>query len=615
MKNYKFDKKLLDMLPHSVVVLDPGGKLVFTNDLFEKEFAYCREGCEDFDEFLDKKFVGSNYYEVVKGHWKEYKKLRIGFSDAYRGLNGDHETGIYKYTFATYDESLTLVYIENITKYKQTLNDLVSSEERYRALSDASNDAVFITDNDRILEVNRASVEMFKYNYDDLLGKPFFDLIAIESKNHVIKNLMKGYEKAFEVSGIKKDYNKFPISLRTKVLDYKGKRLRVIIVNDLSELRNAEDSLRREGALVEGIMNSIPDLVFIKNFYNEFVECNDAFLDFVGKTRDGIVGQKKLDGLSFEVNKDFLNLNDSFFLSDETSIREEIDVFPSTGGKMILDVVKNIYRSPNGEFLGVIGVCRDITMINDAKEEILNAYKVKSEFLANISHEIRTPMNGIMGMTQLMETTKLNAEQKEYVKVIKNSSSSLLDIIDAIISISNIRSGSITLDEFRFDLSKLVSEIAKMFSYKAEAKNIEFNLNLDENVPQFIYGDPEKIKQIIEPLLSNAVKFTDQGSVEFSVRLAGAASSIVNVDRDMVSLKFLIQDTGIGLKEHVFDELKNPFTQGDASSTRVYGGTGAGLTISSELIKLLGGNLVMTPDYESGTSFEFEITYMVDRKI
>lgn len=238
------------------------------------------------------------------------------------------------------------------------------------------------------------------------------------------------------------------------------------------------------------------------------------------------------------------------------------------------------------------------------QEAILSATRAaaKSDFLARMSHEIRTPMNGIIGMLNMLENTSLSDEQRKYLDITHSASNSLLHIINDILDYSKIEAGKVTLENIAFDPVKEVQRIAGIIQPQAEQKNLWFRLYFDERIPAMVSGDPNRLAQILVNLLSNALKFTEQGEIrlEVSVRSAG---------KNKVLLNFLVSDTGIGISQEQQRKLFTAFTQADSRITRIYGGSGLGLTICKELSQLMGGHLHLSSQPGNGTSVQVSLPF------
>ena len=233
---------------------------------------------------------------------------------------------------------------------------------------------------------------------------------------------------------------------------------------------------------------------------------------------------------------------------------------------------------------------------NEQRDNAINAAKVKAEFLANMSHEIRTPLNGILGFVELLEETIKDKKSKEYLEIIDNSSHHLMGVIDDVLDFSKIESGKLNLDEHDFEPKKEFQSIRNLFEAKSSQKNISLHLNINKNVPDVLYSDPLRIKQIISNLVSNAIKFTGDGK-----------NIYINISYEKTSLTLSVRDEGIGIASDKLEYIFEAFNQEDTSTTRQYGGTGLGLSISMELVSLLGGTLNVKSFPGEGSEFYFSI--------
>jgi len=238
---------------------------------------------------------------------------------------------------------------------------------------------------------------------------------------------------------------------------------------------------------------------------------------------------------------------------------------------------------------------RNETLLARAAQE---ANRAKSSFLANMSHEIRTPMNGVISMTDLALDTELTAEQREYLEIVKASADSLLVLIDDILDFSKIEAGKLNIDPVPFLLHKTLTDLVKPLSVRAQQKGLELTCQIRRGVPTVVVADPVRLRQVITNLLGNAVKFTQKGSVTLHVETESA-------QHGSAKLHFAVIDTGVGIPRDKQSLIFDAFSQAESSTTRRFGGTGLGLTISARLVEMMGGEIWVESEAGRGSTFHF----------
>jgi signal transduction histidine kinase/CheY-like chemotaxis protein/HPt (histidine-containing phosphotransfer) domain-containing protein len=244
------------------------------------------------------------------------------------------------------------------------------------------------------------------------------------------------------------------------------------------------------------------------------------------------------------------------------------------------------------------------TEAEEARSEAEEANRTKSQFLANMSHEIRTPLNAVIGMADMIATTNLEANQREYVHIIRSSARSLLELINDILDVSKIEAGKLELECIAFELRGVLEEVSDLFLEKVAESEIELIMNVDSAVPNWVMSDPLRLRQVMVNLTANAFKFTQQGEIEIKVEEIERSDGVSQ-------LRFEVRDTGIGIPEKARKLLFESFTQADGSTTRKYGGTGLGLTISRNIVQLMGGQIHVESEEGQGSSFIFTVPFQL----
>jgi two-component system sensor histidine kinase/response regulator len=494
------------------------------------------------------------------------------------------------------------------------------------AATESTADGILVVDNKgKILAANRKFAEIWKIPecilalHDDnkALAWAMSQLRDPESFETKVRELYADPEALSDDAIEFKDGRL--IQRHSKPLRVAGKVFgRVWGFGDVSWRVRAEEALARERNLLHTLVEALPDYIYVKDADSRFLLVNGPGARMMGAPSAGeLLGKSDFDLYPEELA--------SRYRADELQILEKGESLISheepcldlaTGVRKWILTTKIPIRDSEGKIIGLVGSGRDITQskamaeqLRTAKEAAEAANRAKSEFLANMSHEIRTPLNGILGMTELALDTSLTAEQREYLSVVKSSAYSLLSVINDILDFSKIEAGKLDLESVGFDLRDALETAIKPFAVAAAEHNVELVCDIRPEVPPRIVGDPTRLKQIVINLVGNAVKFTNQGEVALEVRVSNrsdAAGEGGESDcQGAVTLHFTVRDTGIGIPPEKRELIFQAFSQADGSTTRKYGGTGLGLTISARLAELMGGHIWVESEVGQGSRFHF----------
>jgi PAS domain S-box-containing protein len=377
---------------------------------------------------------------------------------------------------------------------------------------------------------------------------------------------------------------------------------------EVNERVRAEEALAKERRVLRALIDNVPEYMFVKDKESRFLVANAAMVLSVGaRSPEELLGKSAFDFYPPDTANAFLRDDQNVIRTKQPMLDREEERVDAYGNTIWQLTTKVPLFDNNGEVTGLAGIARDITARKKAelewqraKEAAEAANRAKSEFLANMSHEIRTPLNGIIGMTDLALDTEITAEQREYLETVRLSADSLLGVINDILDFSKIEAGKVDLELSDFNLRECLETTLKTLSLCADRKGLELLCEIAPDVPEVVSGDPNRLRQIIINLVGNALKFTQRGEVQLKVEAQPC-------EGEKLCLHFTVSDTGIGIPLDKQKSIFEPFSQADASTTRKYGGTGLGLTISARLIALMGGRIWVESEPDKGSRFHFMV--------
>ena len=535
------------------------------------------------------------------------------FEWLFRRKNGEVFSAEVRLTALTlHDQPELLGTVRDITERKRAEEAQHKSAKEFRAaFEDAPFGMCLSTLDNQLLRVNQALCQLLGYSKEELLAKGWQGLPHsddLERLRGAADEMRSGRAPSaeFEKRYIHKQGNVIWVHMRISVVrDRRGEPAHFIThVQDITDRRHMEDELHK----LVSVVGSSSDFIGTATMEGKVTFVNPAGRRMVGLDGTGPLPGTILDFVTDGEQERFRNDTVPTILEKgrwdgETQFRHWKTGTPIPMWQSIFQITEESTGRP----IAMATICRDITerrrveaQLVQAKQGAEAANRAKSEFLANMSHEIRTPMNGIIGMTELVLDTELNHEQFEYLNMVKGSADSLLFLLNDILDFSKMEAGKMELDHLSFNLRKSLGAVVKTLAVKAQQKGLEFIFDVSPEVPNSVIGDPARLRQVVVNLVSNSIKFTEKGEIEVSVQVE--APSI-----EGTILRFSIRDTGIGIPVDKQPQIFAAFTQADSSTTRKYGGSGLGLTISAQLVGLMGGKIWVESEAGKGSTFYFTV--------
>ncbi|PBQ32831.1 hypothetical protein CNR22_13965 [Sphingobacteriaceae bacterium] len=508
------------------------------------------------------------------------------------------------------------VYTE-ITARKKVEELLRERDERFTKIFRSSPAALYLAtfNPNQIIEINESFKQLTGYDEETAVGKNSAELgmLTEEERLGMVTHFQKtGSLRNYEINFSDRSGQKKHALVSAEIIEIDGKPHALSMFYDITERKKSERELSEARALLVEAMNIGRMGSFENKIKEQKITWSKEIFDFMEMDHS-------VEPLSYEQYISAIHPDDrSFVLEDIAKTyqskkpTESINRFITAKGttKWIETRVVPILDE-KGEITLFRGTMQDITErkqieeeLRKAKEEAEQSVIAKEQFLANMSHEIRTPMNGVLGFTDLLLKTKLSGEQLGFTKAIETSGKNLMGLINDILDYSKIEAGMMAIDALPLSIRAVFESLFVLFNERAKQKKLELTFESDKTIPEVVTGDPMRLTQIITNLVSNAIKFTEKGSIKVVAKLLEQKSKEVTV-------LFSVQDTGIGIPDEKINAVFERFNQGSNDTTRKYGGTGLGLSIVKKLAELQGGDISIKSKAKKGSTFEVRITYKV----
>ncbi|MCL1831841.1 MAG: ATP-binding protein [Oscillospiraceae bacterium] len=484
-------------------------------------------------------------------------------------------------------------------------------------------------ENLKVIDCNKAAIKHYCVASKTPIIEGIFDFFPVFQPDgqKSVDVVQEFIEKAFNEGGYKfnwmdklQDGDLVPTEVTLVPVVHNNTRLVVAYSRDLrehnrmmSELNHKTYELEFQKNTLTTLIDSMPNFVFSKNLASKYTLINKGMLDFFSMSMDKTIGRGDRDGFGFTEQEasEMIRADKRIFSGDCAFLTEE-QVVSYKGISYDFETTKAPLFQ-DGEIVGLVGVSRDVTERNKMSRELKTALRqaeasdrAKSEFLATMSHEIRTPLNAIIGISQIQLQDCMNADCSIAFDKIHNAGTGLLGIIDDILDLSKIESGKVELKPLDYDVASMINDAGQLNVVRIGTKPIEFMLDVQASLPSRLFGDELRLKQILNNILSNAIKYTDRGSVKLSV------DSVVCDDE--VELRFTVTDTGQGMKEEDVANLFTQYNRFNDEANRDIEGTGLGLTITKRLLELMDGKIDVVSEYGKGSTFTVTVVQKLPHK-
>ncbi len=621
----KFYEQILNEMPADIAVFDKDHRYMFLNPIAIKDDELRKwmigKSDEEFCIYRNKPLAVAEgrraLFNSVVG-----SKQQKSWVEQLKNRNGQTEYHLRKMYPVFNDQGelqMVIGYGADITESKKNEEKVRQSEARYRSIFDNSLAVICTHDMDgKLLEVNKAAEITLGYPLSALAGTPIAQLLPPERRQEFDAAYMAAIKEHGKAEGImiakSKSGRDVYLLYQNFLVSHVNETPYVISFSqDITARIDAEKALKKSEEKYRGIIENMNLGMIQVNKEDQIVYANETFCKMSGYSLDEITGRRSVSLLLNDKNGDIVRTANDRRKSGQSDAYE-IELKNKNGETMWWMVSGAPLIDNMGVFQGTIGVNLDITRqkkmemeLRHAKAEAEHSARSKEIFLANMSHEIRTPMNAIIGIGRLLAKTSLEEQQKYYLDLIQSASNNLLIIINDLLDFSKIDSGKMVLERIGFNLPTLIGNTMSMLAHRAEEKNLLMNADYGQGLTEVLIGDPHRLNQVLINLLGNSIKFTEQGEIKVSCSLKSG-------DDHQQTILFQVSDTGIGMGPEFLEHLFEKFTQEDESITRKFGGTGLGMSISKQLIELMGGTIEVSSEKNVGTAISFTIPFAIGTK-
>jgi len=518
-------------------------------------------------------------------------------------------------------------YEDELSQRRKVELALMESEAFYQSLVETLPVAMLRKDlQGRFTFANRLLCEALRRTPEEIVGRTDYDFFPRELAEKYRGDDRQVLESEQDLD-LTEEFQtptgerRFTHVVKTPVYDATGNLVGIQgIFSDVTEKKRAELELTQTRARLQAVLDAATQVSIIATDVNGTIDVFNAGAErMLGYTAEEMIGKQtpEIIHLEDEVGARGRQLSaelgrpiEGFRVFVDNASRGQPDEREWTyvrkdGTRLPVNLVVTARRDREGHVIGFLGIATDISARKRAEADILKAKeaaeaanRAKSDFLANMSHEIRTPLNAIIGMTELVLDTELNATQRDYLAMVRESGESLLAVINDILDFSKIEAGKLSLERTPFDIREVLGDTLKSLSLRAHRKQLELVCHVAPDVPAAVEGDPHRLRQMVVNLIGNAIKFTEEGEVVLDV-------AVERIESTGPMLHFRVSDTGVGIPQEKLDRIFEAFEQADTSTTRRYGGTGLGLAIVSRLVDLMDGNIWVESEVGRGSDFHF----------